>query len=314
MKYTIAIAAFLGLLVYGCIGRTDIREKQSALHEAVTASMGKTLERTEKEVTRSTQAVVEEYVKANCPPPKPSKTSSVYLPKSVKTGKRLDCILNASHKLDATWSRLNDANDFYSWLYLYDSDSRALRIYPATNPKSLFGEDLVFDQFFFFKGAVTSYPKGSWTRVRPDINGTGKIIVYTQAFKLPGSETYATVSADLRSEALLRHEQERLIEAARTGGMEHLFVYGYQKDGDTRVVAHDFSSDPTKWRMLKSFSGTTLHLNYAEAASLAELEAQAEKKAGRAVRGNLSLDGVAHYCTIVWIENILLYSVMCSEN
>jgi len=95
--------------------------------------------------------------------------------------------------------------------------------------------------------------------------------------------------------------------------LPHVFVYGYQRIQNARRMVHDFSTNPSKWRVLKSFSGATMQIAADEQAKMDLLEKSVGNGETDLAEAELTLSGRPHHCSLMKVGGIDLFSVMCRE-
>lgn len=311
----IPLTLLFSLLFTSACTSKRLQKEQVELHKQVLEGMDKVLTRVEYEINTTAKLVLAAYnPKEKCSSKWPKEqNSSFYLPASVRRGNHLNCIQKVSAQIEKPFKKFYESTDYLSWLYLYDSDSRALRLLPATSAQTLFGKDLVFDSFMFYELATKSYPKGVWVPIKFDVNGTGRIMIYSQAIKLPGTKNYTTLAADTQPEGLFRENRQHLISFATKNNVTHLFAYGYQIEDDRTIPAYDFSTNPSKWNILRTFSGVTVNTRPEEAPQLETLQKEAVEANGGVIGKVIQLDGVNHFCTQAMVPRVRLSTVICSE-
>lgn len=244
-KWLAYCAAMFFLFIFSCDSNKQIFEDQKRTHREFESYFEKTFLKTEAKVDYYAKKLQEQYqLRGDCKYKKPSK-SSIYIPKSAKIGKKLDCFLEVSEKLDDEFEDFYNDLKIISWQYVYDGETKALRIHPATEPESLFGDDLTFDGFSFYKGALQNFPNGIWSDLKDDINGTGKILIYSKAFKLIESDNYSVVGIDLNTDELLKKNRHNIISFSKERKGKNILFKSYLKKGNRYQIIHNFSLIPS---------------------------------------------------------------------
>ncbi len=317
MKYKMPLLTCMLIMfvLTACSRSHEIQNSQQELHK-------KFLQHCEN-ILHATSTAGQEYIQIlqnnyrtnqTCPETAlKNELSSIYIPKSAKHGNQLNCLMQASQMLDNKWKRFYDTANYISWIYVYDNNTKGLRIHPATNPRSLFGDDLTFESFNFYKDAVAKFPMGSWSGARDDINGTGKIIIYSQALKLPKQDEYAVVGIDVKTEQILRPFHEEILDFSQQINSPHVFLITFMRRNQQYIPIHYFTTSPEKWSLLKSTYGEKLNIPKQEQAALASLEETALKTPETILSKRLTLNHRKHLCSMFHVQMIAATSLLCSE-
>lgn len=310
----ITVFAFLLLApLLGCSSRERVNE-HLVLHRDFAAFQEKLFTETEVRVGKYVQALLKNYVfKSNCQFDSTKAKSSIYVPKSGTKGNMFNCLMDAARTLDSLWEEDFSRIDYVSWFYFYDDLTKTLRIFPTTDTYALFGDDLSFSNFHFFKNAVEKFPLGAWSNTRVDVNGTGKIVIFSQALKVPGSSKYTVVSTDIRTSHIQRPFEGRLFEYSKKYSDAHAFMFAYHAILPTTSLAYEFSTDQTKWKMLMPLNGIRPRMNANEKAKFDELESSAKADHSKVVSAKLAFDGREYFCSMSLQERMSLNTVFCHE-
>jgi hypothetical protein len=186
------------------------------------------------------------------------------------------------------------------------------RILPSANTRLLFGENLIFDSFSFYQDALAAYPRLGWTPVKEDINGTGRIVIATQAIRLPESSRYTVVAIDVRLNQLLKDRYPQIQAFAQRNHLGHVFVFSYYRKGASRTLVSDFSTDLTLWNQLKPQDNQPLHVNQDEANRLEHLEEQAAAHPLSVRMAELTLRGEPYLCGQSQVRSLPVFFLLCS--
>lgn len=239
-----------------------------------------------------------------------SVASSIYLPKSAQRGNQVNCLMKFTQVLDRPWAAFHRDSGYVSWVYLYDNNTKSLRIYPATDPQVLFGDDLTFESFSFFKGAMAAYPKGAWSNIREDINGTGKILIYSQAIRFPGEKDAAVIGIDIQTNQILKQFQEKILAYADRVRSPHMFLMSYYHRDDSRLVAHEFSTNPRQWMVIKTADDIRVMQGHAKGTTLTALEKRVQHPL-QPVTQKIQFHGEPFLCTFGRLNLLNIYSLLC---
>ena len=203
-------------MTIACNDHTKMENEQTAIHGRFVSYFEKIFNDVELKTNSYVEFIQKNYLLSKDCANKMTTTtaSSIYLPKSALVGPKLNCLNETTTKLESDWKSFYEKSGYVSWQYVYDDETKSFRIHPPTNPLSLYGDDLTFDSFNFFTNAVEHIPLGSWSNVRDDSNGTGKIIIFSRALKLNGNTHYTVVGIDVRLDQVLRAYHERIANFA----------------------------------------------------------------------------------------------------
>jgi hypothetical protein len=240
--------------------------------------------------------------------------SSFYMPSSATDKEKLIRFQQASKVLDPRWKILYDSTGYLSWLYAYDHESKGLRIYPATNTQAIFGPNLTFENFDFYKTAVSAYPNGRWTNVKEDINGTGRIIMYSQAVRLNSESTeYVVIAYDLQTDRLLKRFHEQILSLANIIGSNHIFFISYKPNGIQREIACEYSSNPNDWKAIKSQKGRLLNISDNEMDSIISMESNTTGSNTETWKANVLINKMKFNCSLGYVTSIPVFTLFCSQ-
>ena len=183
MKFNASMILWICPLFYliGC-APSDFVGEQEQISMELSQSIESSLQVTKNTVADFSKNLMQHVSDLkNCKKIKENKQySSMYYPKSAIINQRTTCFVQATQLSEKDWYQFFQASDYVSWIYSFDAASKVKRITPAAKVKFLFGPDLMFDSFSFYKDAVAQYPMVTWTAVKEDINGTGRIIIATR--------------------------------------------------------------------------------------------------------------------------------------
>lgn len=239
--------------------------------------------------------------------------SSVYIPRSAHLSTRSDCFLEASQDLENEWNSFYQKEGYVSWIYAYDGVAKVKRILPIANTQTLFGDDLSFDKFSFYVDAAANYPKPTWTRVKEDINGTGRIVIGTEAFKVDEKDKdFVVVCADIRMESLSKRHLRDLHTFAQEYRLHHLFMYSYTIEGNRRRLVSDFTTNLALWSQIKPIDQHFLNIQSAQDAAIVAMEQDLQKKGARVVSKKVGLNQSEYFCSLSKSENLNIFTLICS--
>jgi hypothetical protein len=320
MKSLIKLVTYVGFgsilsLLPGCFSSYSLQKEQTELHKKAITHIDTQLSLVERKIDDYAEILKTHYPKtAKCgKKPLSSKIVSIYLPKSAKKGNNLNCLQTSASYLDLPWKEFYESTGFLSWLYVYDGLTKSLRIFPSTNTQAIFGNDLVFDSFDFYKISNEQYPQGTWSELKFDVNGTGRLLIRTKAVEFPKRKPRAIVSIDVKMDHLFRQFEADMLEFARKRQLKQLFLFSYQVQNEKRTVAHDFSTNPIEWRVLRSFQGGSLNILPQEKIQITTLEDKVEKSPQTTHFETLYFDKKKFLCSMIQIKKVKIYSLMCSE-
>ena len=303
------------LVFLGCSSQDVTREQKKIVSESA-----RYVETIFQEV-QSTTALFSEKLKQdaktlkNCKKPKESgRYSSMYYPQSAVVNASTLCFSETTKLSEKEWFSFFKTHPYVSWIYAFNSYSRLKRITPAVKMNFLFGPDLVFSSFYFFRDAVRLYPKVTWTAVGEDTNGTGRIIAVTQAIKLPGSHKFFTsMSIDVNLEKLFDKSFIKMRVFAQKNNIKHFFAFSYSKAPDGRIFIAKYTNDLSSWNMLAPKSKRLLDVTRKEAMTLRKFEHSVEEASTHVQTKRLSLRGKIYICTLARIRGFSLFTLACSS-
>lgn len=242
-----------------------------------------------------------------------SKISSIYIPKSSVKENRLYCTVKTVLNLENYWEKLYKKLGLLSWLYVYDHETKSFVIYPSTNTQLLYGDDLTFETFYFYKDAVANYPNGIWTGVRDDVNGTGKILIYSQAIKLSGNNKYTVLGIDMSLTKILDQYQSQILELSDKYNLNNVFIISYLKNKNKRHFVHEFSTNPKAFNTIYPMRWDLISMNQLGDKELSDLEATITKIPLKSMNIALSLADRKFYCGFGRIKSVNVYSLICAN-
>ena len=224
--------------------------------------------------------------------------STVYFPKRAKAA-GIANIKNSVAFLDPLFNEFTGKHSFISWVYFYDNHTKMLLIHPATNAQVLFGEDLIFDEFDFYKTAVKQYPIGAFTDFKDDINGTGKIVIYTQAVKskaFPNSNF--SLSVDVGINRLFKNAVSASFAQDKSLSKRKYISIGYTKSGDSFFIVDKYAIDSGVFQ-------PQVGNNLSTEADLIKAIQKLERDGSTLAKG--------YICHLDKAAKVKLYSVFCVE-
>lgn len=303
------------LLVLSCSGKDNIIKKQINLHAEFSDYFRHSLIEASKTIDKNAEDIKQNYSLSYCPEKyMVSEKSSIYIPKSAVVDAHLCNFLRATSIVEDGWLRSYKNNKFISWLYVYDANSKIVKIHPATNPISMFGEDLIFDTFHFYSGAVSSYPKGSWAKPKEDINGTGTILIYSKAVQLQNKPSKAVVAVDIRIKHFLDKYINAIVNFSEAQNINYLFVISYIKKDKDIILVNDFATNPIKWNAMIKGKIVKKWLKDSLIKQLSDLENEAVRSQGKPVYHTIIINDIKMDCSLSSInEEINMYTLFCSD-
>lgn len=232
--------------------------------------------------------------------------SSVYVPKrSRKMHKQLLEMKSYFATLDKGFKDYVSSSSFLSWAYLYDSKTKLVMIYPSTNTQVLFGEDLIFDDFYFYKSAVSNYPNGVFSEIKDDINGTGKILIYTKMVKSESRpDSKFTVSLDVNISRLIKNSFSKEIVNSKSFRGKRFFAISYTEGASRIDVLDRYSVDPSVFN-----SETTDVFNE----SRITIDWVSKLKANQLSTEELKFNKVVYQCFFDQVKAVKFNVVFCVE-
>ena len=216
----------LSIFTFGCKSGSSNNEAHLKSHQELNDFVLQSVKKVEQEVSDLGTKLKSTYSNnkdTNLNAVTETELSSFYVPKTAPKTPTLERFRIASRVLDSSFEKFHKETEFTSWHYVYDSDTKSLRIYPRTNPSSFFGEDLTFDSFSFFKLAVENFHLGVWGDLKEDIKGTGKIVIFSKAILLDGHKNMTVAGIDLHILSVFKHFGDKILEQAASRPSSHTF-------------------------------------------------------------------------------------------
>lgn len=313
VRYLVSLIALL--LSSACMRQDQHAEEQAALLRDLAQHQTTIMQATAHEVDRYIDVFQNRYKqlpRSRCTTPATS-LATIYLPKSAPHNREVDCLLQSVAPLEHEWKTYFSQNNTLSWAYFYDNNSKLLVLYPQTNARSTFGDDLTFETFRMYKIPAASYPQGAWIASATDVSGTGKIITYGKAIKLAGKSQFTVTCIDISANRIIQPFEEKILAMAQKHQLKHVFLISYQPGGSEDSIAYEFSTNQEQWRSIKSFNGEILQLDEAEKENLRKAEIAVKTNATTDLQQEISINNKRFNCNMHWFENVSSITLLCSQ-
>lgn len=209
-----------------------------------------------KRYVQSAQEVIEQVSQnKDSDNPQTSKLNQIlYVPKIAKQDS-IPAFLKQSSHFYTLAEQAYQAVQVFGFIYAFDNHSKSLLIYPKTEMKTLFGPNLDFTPFIFNQQALKAYPNMFFSDARNDINGTGKILILSQAKKNELGD-HIVYAADLNSGRMKEVMIDHLHELNQQGKKD-FFFWIYSSTPKSRLGFIDYSNNKRLWLKVKQRDNIT---------------------------------------------------------
>ncbi|MBI2343385.1 MAG: hypothetical protein HYV02_03470 [Deltaproteobacteria bacterium] len=314
-RHTVVWTGFLlSLCVMACANHAAVDNAQRRTHQSLLEDFHKALLTIQTVVDRETALLLERYdPQAHCASyDHVISQSSFYVPKSAVRGTALNCLAEVTAQFDEEWKALYERTHYISWMYVYDNATKATRLYPQTNTYALFGPDMAFESFYFYHGAVAQLPHGVWSGIRDDINGTGKIVIYSKALKCAHCRDYLVVAMDLRLDGISDRHRSQFVQFEKMIGGKKAVLFAYYRSESARELLYQQQSLDMPKRVAQDASWEAMG-DLVDMTQLAALESSLGTDCRDVVQGRLTMTRAQYVCTMGCLTQWPAYMALCRE-
>ena len=93
----------------------------------------------------------------------------------------------------------------------------------------------------------------------------------------------------------------------------NVFVESYLKEGSSRFIANDFSTNLQKWIILKPLHENILNISDKQNDKLLKMEALVDTSSDKQINQVIKLNDTTYYCNLSKTKSVQMYVLMCSE-